>query len=80
MQNDIIVVCPHCNENVLIEKLNCKIFRHGILKTTNIQMDPHSSKELCENLIENNLIYGCGKPFKIIQKNNDFIAIVCDYI
>jgi hypothetical protein len=80
MPNDIIVICPHCNDNDLIEKLNCKIFRHGILKTTNIQMDPHSSKELCDNLIKNDLIFGCGKPFKIIQNNNDFIAIVCDYI
>ena len=80
MPNDIIVICPHCNENVLIEKLNCKIFRHGILKLNNNQMDPHSSKELCENLIANDLIFGCGKPFKIIQNNNDFIAIVCDYI
>ena len=80
MTNDIIVICPHCNENVLIEKLNCKIFRHGILKLNNNQMDPHSSKELCENLIANDLIFGCGKPFKIIQNNNDFIAIVCDYI
>jgi hypothetical protein len=80
MSNDIVVICPHCNQNVLIEKLNCKIFRHGILKLNNNQIDPHSSKELCDNLIENELIFGCGKPFKIIRNNYEFIAIVCDYI
>ena len=25
-----IVVCPHCKESILIEKLNCGIFRHGV--------------------------------------------------
>ena len=29
---DFIVECPHCKNPVLIEKLNCCIFRHGILK------------------------------------------------
>jgi len=28
------VICPHCNEPILIEKLNCCIFRHGIMKDT----------------------------------------------
>ena len=27
----LIVKCPHCEEFVLIEKLNCCIFRHGCL-------------------------------------------------
>lgn len=80
MSTDIVVICPHCKEPVLIEQLNCKIFRHGILKTNNIQIEPHSTKDLCEYFIKNNLIYGCGKPFQIIQNNSEFIAIVCDYI
>lgn len=80
MSQDIVVICPHCKEPVLIEQLNCKIFRHGILKTNNIQIEPHSTKDLCDYFIKNNLIYGCGKPFQIIQNGNEFIAIVCDYI
>ena len=28
---DSIVECPHCNEPIIIEKLNCGIFRHGII-------------------------------------------------
>jgi hypothetical protein len=78
---DLIVTCPHCNEFILIEKLNCKIFRHGILKETGIQINPHASKEDCDNYIKDNLIYGCGKPFLIIEnKKNKFEAVICDYI
>jgi hypothetical protein len=75
MNVDIIVKCPHCEEEILIQELNCCIFRHGVLKN-GTQIDPHASKELCEHYINNNLIYGCGKPF-IIKDNT---AFKCDYI
>ena len=82
LKEDIIVSCPHCNQFVSIEKLNCRIFRHGILKINRNQIDPHASKELCNFYIKNNLIYGCGKPFKIIWCNstNKYMAINCDYL
>jgi hypothetical protein len=82
MSNNIafIINCPHCNEHILIEELNCKIFRHAVLKSTNQQIDPHSSKSECDNYIINNLIYGCGKPFKILILNNNYQAEICDYI
>ena len=53
---------------------------------------------MCDNLIKNKSIYGCGKPFKIISKttnvdtndldndnkisenDNDYEAIICEYI
>jgi hypothetical protein len=72
----LIVVCPHCSDQVIIEELNCCIFRHGINKNTLEQINPHALKEECDYLFENNLIYGCGKPFKIVDKK----AVVCDYI
>jgi hypothetical protein len=31
INENIIVICPTCKEPVLIEKLNCCIFRHAIL-------------------------------------------------
>lgn len=77
---NIVVTCPHCNDQILIEQLNCKIFRHGTLKTNNIQINPHSSKEECDYYINNNLIYGCGKPFKIIENNDEFKTEICEYI
>ena len=30
-----------------IEQLNCKIFRHGTLRSNGKQIDPHSPKDLC---------------------------------
>ena len=80
----IILICPHCNESILIERLNCCIFRHGVLKTNGKQINPHASKELCDFYIEKQLIYGCGKPFRIILNEiNGYVeynAIKCDYI
>ena len=85
----LIVKCPHCEEFVLIEKLNCGIFRHGIIINTGKQINSHESKEICEDLKNKNLIYGCGKPFKIIvedkkdKKDKDeknYLVEICDYI
>jgi hypothetical protein len=78
----IIINCPHCNESILVylNELNCHIFRHGIYKQNLTQINPHLDKKTCDNLYENNLIYGCGKPFKIIKKDKDYYAEICDYI
>jgi DNA-directed RNA polymerase subunit RPC12/RpoP len=75
-----IITCPHCNEFVIIQEINCGIFRHGILKSTHMQMDPHSNKETCIYLKSNDLIYGCGKPFQLIKKDNAIEIVICDYI
>lgn len=72
----LIVVCPHCNDQIIIEQLNCCIFRHGVKKDTFQPINPHAPKSDCDYLVENNLIYGCSKPFKIV----DNIAVICDYI
>ena len=77
---DLIIQCPHCNELVLIEELNCKIFRHGVMKTTNQQINPHAPRSECDYYILNDLIYGCGKPFKINQTDNNYQTEICDYI
>ena len=74
----IIVKCPHCNQNIIIEKkdINCGIFRHGVYKSNYKQINPHLCKDKCDELAKDNKIYGCGKPFKL--ENNK--AIICDYI
>jgi hypothetical protein len=77
---DLIISCPHCNEPIIIDQLNCKIFRHGVLKTTIEQINPHASKIECEHYLTNNLIYGCGKPFRIVESDNIFTVEICDYI
>ena len=76
----MIVTCPHCNESIIIEEINCGIFRHGVFKTNGMQMDPHSNKNICDEVVEKSLIYGCGKPFQIIAQDNNVIIQKCDYI
>ena len=81
-----VIICPHCNDPIIIEKFNCCIFRHGSFKSSGNQIGPHTEKKLCDVYIKNELIFGCGKPFQVIinfnSKNEDdkFIAIICDYI
>ena len=75
--NCLIVHCPHCHESIIIEQINCRIFRHGVYKSNGQQIDPHSTKRVCDEIVQKQLIYGCGKPFFI---NDRLEAIICDYI
>ena len=79
----VIVNCPHCNQLVFVaeNELNCCIFRCGIYKDTYQQIDPHLNKERCDYLSNNNLVYGCAKPFQILKNiKNEYIVQKCDYI
>jgi hypothetical protein len=79
----IITNCPHCTTLIVVnkEEINCAIFRHAVLKLNNEQIDPHSSKEICDGLARDGKIYGCGKPFKLVRKNSfEWLAEKCDYI
>lgn len=80
--SSLILKCPHCHDYVLIYKkeFNCKIFRHAYYRDSYKQIDPHMKKEECIRLLEQGLIYGCGKPFKLIELNNEYILEKCDYI
>jgi len=82
MNNEIHIICPHCKFPILIMKkdINCAIFRHGTFKHNHMQIPPHSKKSFCDYLSKNNLIYGCGKPFRLLFTHNMYKAIVCDYI
>lgn len=76
--------CPHCDLLIEVEKneINCKIFRHAVLKDSGQQINPHASKIDCDNLFSKNLVYGCAKPFKILLNENGIpiTAVICDYI
>ena len=79
-KKELIIECPHCNEHIIIEQLNCCIFRHGVFIKDGNQINPHEKKELCDLYVKENLIYGCGKPFIIVNKENKLVAEKCDYI
>jgi DNA-directed RNA polymerase subunit RPC12/RpoP len=71
-----VIQCPHCSQYIIIESLGCGIFRCGIMKETFKQIPSHSSKEYCDHLKNNDLIYGCGKSFRIIADE----IVKCSYI
>jgi hypothetical protein len=84
-ENIFIFKCPHCDGTVIVtgNEVNCQIFRHAILKDTGNQINPHSSKQDCDYLFNNNLIYGCGKPFRFFKDNessNWNYVDICHYI
>jgi len=82
MEPYIIVLCPHCNNTIQIYKneINCAIFRHGVMKATGMQIGPHTSKAQCDDLESRDLIFGCGKPFRIVNCNSEYKVEICDYI
>ena len=80
---DLCIICPHCDKPIMVyvKDINCAIFRHGVLKETGNQIDPHASKEICDSLAKEGKIYGCGKPFKLVRQDSvTYIAQKCEYI
>jgi hypothetical protein len=80
IQNKEPISCPNCDGSIIIEQINCGIFRHAVMKNNFVQINPHLNQQMCEELINKKLIYGCGKPFQIIKNNSDYEIIKCDYI
>ena len=68
MENEYVIIqCPHCKDyiTVYLKEYNCKIFRHGVFK---------------DRLFNEKLIYGCGKPFRIVGEGKNIKVEICDYI
>jgi hypothetical protein len=83
IDNDILIFkCPHCNEFIQVElnQINCSIFRHGVFKANMDQINPHSPKLDCDSYVSRDLIFGCGKPFKIVKDCDKYVVVVCEYI
>jgi len=75
--------CPYLDCNVAIEvvEINCAIFRCGVYKNQTDphygkQIDPHLSKQDCDRIKKEDKIWGCGRPFKLVNGK----LIQCDYI
>jgi hypothetical protein len=81
LAEDLLVECPHCNHLVLISEINCQIFRHAAYKINGEQLPPHTNQKACEELFKAGLLYGCGKPFRIVKNLvNENVAVKCAYI
>jgi hypothetical protein len=60
----MLIQCPWCKLFVWIEDIGCGIFSHAVMKNTMKQII--TSKEQCEYLKYNDLIFGCGCQFRLI--------------
>jgi len=77
---DIVVRCPNCDDIVLIEQVNCAIFRHAYYKNIYQQIPPHMSKEDIDKLRDGDHLIGCAQPFRLVKVDDFYIAVKCDYI
>ena len=83
---DYIFICIHCQEPFVIahNEFNCRILRHGVYKNNLQPINPHASKDECDALVKDELIFGCAKPLQIIETADGsvdkYTIIVCDYI
>jgi hypothetical protein len=66
---DYVFICKHCEEPFVVSHVdfNCRILRHGVYKRDMKHIPPHASKEDCDALVRDGLIYGCGRPLKIVE-------------
>ena len=82
--NTYVFSCPHCLNNIQVkqDEVNCSIFRHGVYRNNFEPIPPHSSRETCDQLYSNGIIYGCGKPFQLFKNETGIVTDVriCDYI
>lgn len=75
--------CPHCDGGILVQwqDINCKIFRHAVYShgaQKGNPINPHETQSNIEKLIDQNEIYGCGKP---ITMSGDCKQVhACDYV
>jgi hypothetical protein len=74
--NNPILECPNCGVAIFISEVNCGIFRCGISKFTFVQINPHLSQVECEELVKNDSIFGCSKPFQFLNGK----LVKCCYI
>lgn len=72
------VACPHCGVGIVVDALNCGIFRCGVWRATGAQLDPHLPEEECRAAV--GLIWGCGRPFQITVESGVFRVAACGYV
>ena len=72
--------CPHCQITIVVAKneVACSVFRCGVLKDSFVGIPSHASQQECEQLVQQEKIYGCGKPFTFFPDRK--VAEKCGYI
>jgi hypothetical protein len=82
---DHVFTCLHCQELFVISHndFNCRILRHGVYKHNLQPIHPHATKEECDALLRDGMIYGCAGPLQIVAATSGTLLYelrICDYI
>jgi hypothetical protein len=75
--------CPHCKQLFVVNtnEINCGIFRHAVYKNNMNPINPHETEANCNQLVRDELVFGCAKPFKISNKiPGKYTIEICDYV
>lgn len=78
-QGDIFYFpCPHCSMMCQVPRneIRCTIFRHAVFKKDFSFVPPHASKATCDKWIEDDIVYGCARPFKFDGKTVSIIGYI----
>ena len=77
------IACPHCQGHiVVVEKdVKCGIFRHAVYRCSGEPVPPHAPKAVCEQLVADAKVFGCAKPFRLVQVGDGcWRAVKCAYV
>ena len=66
MESLMPMACPNCGASIVIESVNCGIFRCGVYKLSKQPIDPHAAKPTVDRLLKEKSIWGCGQPFQLM--------------
>jgi hypothetical protein len=74
--SELFFNCPWCQGMIIVNtnQINCRIFRHAVLKETNQPTNPHMSKSEMDILIAQDKIWGCGGPFRLNDENQAILG------
>ena len=84
-----VLECPHCGGGIVIDQMNCSIFRHGAASVdprgrVDDQIAPHASRQASAAKLGHYVTpggerqsYGCGKPYRMDRATGKLVK--CDW-
>lgn len=60
---------PDCPMEFMIadSEIHCGIFRCGVMRGSGDQIAVHATKEQCQRMLAEEMVYGCARPFTITK-------------
>jgi hypothetical protein len=62
-----VLECPHCKDYIIIEKINCAIFRHGVFINNNEQINEYNYQKLLSIRLPKDRFWPYTNSFQLMQ-------------